>query len=324
MPPLMFLCPVCKKEIQEIDPKRLLCSGCGWENMSTDTYDFLLQEPDCRLGPLEDIIDQHKILSLFDPVKAQVVDWTHYHGVDISLEHLRLVSPYLSGAVIADMGCGQVPLVNFLAGQGLKSYYAIDAIEDLFCRAKKYINVDFPVEFVRADVSDCNLVENSVDIVICSQVIEHVDHPRNVLKEIYRILKPGGVASISTPCSSIYFYPREFQNFFRGRASRRQWLKRVHCDEHWEEMLPGHPALRPSVLRRWMKETGLDVEQHVSRGCLLDMRPAVRFCQYLERQGLPGASLLRKHIAFREWLINTKIPVLRWAGFAQFALGVKR
>lgn len=325
MPLSIFHCPWCKTPLDENDLRTINgCSSCEWRKISTEPYDFIESEPDCHLGPLGNIIDQHAFLSEFDIDKATVDDLCHYHGIDITREHVNLLRPYLPGAVIADMGCGQVPIVNLLTGQNVKSYYAVDAIKDLFARAQKYIDVDFPVEFVRADISKCSINDNSVDIVICSQVLEHVDQPQEVLREIHRILKPGGVLSVSVPCSSIYFHPREFQNLFRGNASRRQWLKRVHSDEHWEEMLPGHPALRPSILRRWMEEAGLDVEKQVSRGCLVGMRPIARFCQYLERHGLPGPSLLRKHIALREWLISTRLPLLRWAGFEQFALGVKR
>jgi ubiquinone/menaquinone biosynthesis C-methylase UbiE len=37
------------------------------------------------------------------------------------------------------------------------------------------------------------------DIVVSSEVIEHTPNPEQAIKEIYRVLKPGGVMVLSTP-----------------------------------------------------------------------------------------------------------------------------
>ncbi len=46
-----------------------------------------------------------------------------------------------------------------------------------------------------------------MDIVVSSEVLEHLDHPKEYLQEIYRVMKEGGYLSLSTPCVSTYFYP---------------------------------------------------------------------------------------------------------------------
>jgi len=40
---------------------------------------------------------------------------------------------------------------------------------------------------------------NHFDIVVCTEVLEHTIHPFKAVDEIYRILKTGGVAIITTP-----------------------------------------------------------------------------------------------------------------------------
>ena len=37
------------------------------------------------------------------------------------------------------------------------------------------------------------------DAVLCTQVLEHVKEPADVIREIYRVLKPGGVLYLSAP-----------------------------------------------------------------------------------------------------------------------------
>lgn len=41
--------------------------------------------------------------------------------------------------------------------------------------------------------------ENFFDIVVCTEVLEHTLNPFEAVKEIYRVLKPNGIACISVP-----------------------------------------------------------------------------------------------------------------------------
>lgn len=54
-------------------------------------------------------------------------------------------------------------------------------------------------KFVMANAENTNFEVESFDIVICSEVLEHVPAPERILKEIHRILKNDGMAIISTP-----------------------------------------------------------------------------------------------------------------------------
>ena len=53
-----------------------------------------------------------------------------------------------------------------------------------------------------ADLCENNsdkIPENHFDIVVCTEVLEHTLQPFNAVDEIFRILKPGGVALVSVP-----------------------------------------------------------------------------------------------------------------------------
>ena len=54
-------------------------------------------------------------------------------------------------------------------------------------------------KFLNEDVRHIALPNNSQDLVICSEVLEHVPNFEKVLKECHRILKPGAVLLISVP-----------------------------------------------------------------------------------------------------------------------------
>ena len=55
----------------------------------------------------------------------------------------------------------------------------------------------------------------SFDVVLCVEVFEHIPHPVEALKELARLLKPGGSLILTTPfCSMTHFAPYHFYTGF--------------------------------------------------------------------------------------------------------------
>jgi SAM-dependent methyltransferase len=58
--------------------------------------------------------------------------------------------------------------------------------------------------------------DGAYDIVINTQVLEHVEFPQQVVNELFRVLKPGGRLFLTTPQSwGIHMAPYHFFNFTR-------------------------------------------------------------------------------------------------------------
>jgi len=51
--------------------------------------------------------------------------------------------------------------------------------------------------FLYGDALNLHFADNSFDIVICSNVYEHVTNPERMMDEIFRVLKPGGICYFS-------------------------------------------------------------------------------------------------------------------------------
>ncbi len=69
----------------------------------------------------------------------------------------------------------------------------------------EYITADIesPLAKVKMDIHEIPFEDNSVDIIFCNHVLEHVDDDIQALSEMKRVLKPGGWAILQVP----FFHP---------------------------------------------------------------------------------------------------------------------
>jgi ubiquinone/menaquinone biosynthesis C-methylase UbiE len=102
---------------------------------------------------------------------------------------------YTKGDVL-EVGCGEGRGVDVLIKQS-KSFTAVDKIESVI----KNLAAKFPEgKFMSMNIPPLgSLEDNSYDYVISFQVIEHIQDDKLYLKEIHRVLKPGGTALFTTP-----------------------------------------------------------------------------------------------------------------------------
>lgn len=114
----------------------------------------------------------------------------------------RLLAEALYGITdkrILDMGCGDGVLSYCIAREGgVVSGIDLDkyAIEFARKRTRRYrTSIDFSVQ----DVCATEFTNDSFDAIVSNEVIEHVPNPEEMLLEMKRILKPDGVAVVSTP-----------------------------------------------------------------------------------------------------------------------------
>lgn len=110
------------------------------------------------------------------------------------------------GNSVLDMGCGEGRHSIGLFVDKVVNVFGFDlSLEDINIASSRLS--DFTIEenkdsaclFGVSDINELPFLDGSYDAVICSEVLEHVNSPEESVKELIRVLKPGGVLALSVP-----------------------------------------------------------------------------------------------------------------------------
>lgn len=110
----------------------------------------------------------------------------------LSLERHRLLWLYLKNET------------NFFSSENKVLHFAP---EQCFLKHFKNLkNLDYtttdllsPIADVKADICNLPFDNNSYDIIFCNHVLEHIPNDTKAMQELYRVLKPNGMAILQIP-----------------------------------------------------------------------------------------------------------------------------
>jgi len=118
---------------------------------------------------------------------GQVYNWDDVRFAKVVRDHLR------NDHVLLDFGAGRGKSELFDFRGVARSVIGVDVDEDV--RLNPYLD---ECHLMRPGKS-LPLADESVDIAYCSNVLEHIQDPKQTLREICRVLKPGGLFLAKTP-----------------------------------------------------------------------------------------------------------------------------
>jgi len=105
---------------------------------------------------------------------------------------------------LLDYGCSNGKFTNSLKFK-VKNLFGIDVDEEAIYEAKElYPYINFSPIKINSNKTD--FPDNFFDVVTILDVIEHVPDEKETLKEIHRILKPGGLIILSAPHKGIFTF----------------------------------------------------------------------------------------------------------------------
>ena len=155
----------------------------------------------------------------------------------------------VEGRRVADIGCGYGGYSLALSAAGSR-VVALDLFRDGWPTA---LAMQMPT--IAADALHMPLPTDTFDIVVCASLIEHVAEPQQLLAELSRIARPGGIVYVSFPP---FYSPRgghQFSPFHyfgeRNAVRLTQWLGRKGDSEWVQNTFPTTPTSFRAAWGAW-------------------------------------------------------------------------
>lgn len=188
--------------------------------------------------------------------------WIHLRRKDV-IERLlaEAAGPGVDRALEVGPGSGvYLPTLADLAGEVV----ATDIEPSFLDRARELVGDRPGVRFLGDDVIHTQLEPGSFDLILCTEVIEHIGAWDAAVASMATLLKPGGALVLSTPQP---WSPLELV----GRIAFRPGIIRVVRAIYREPILPtGHISLVSSKrLGRQLEASGLRIERRLWTGVYL-------------------------------------------------------
>lgn len=182
----LLCCPDCPPH-SSLEPapagEDLRCPSCGRGfACSEGVYDLaprdippLTQETVRQFGSSW---SSHEYISPYQ--RQQFLDWI-----------APLTAEAFQGKTVLEAGCGKGRHTFLMAGYGVGHLWAAD-LSDAVLLAAQYTRPFPQVTCLRADLLRLPLADASQDLVVCLGVLHHLERPEAGLRELWRVLKPGG------------------------------------------------------------------------------------------------------------------------------------
>ena len=176
-----------------------------------------------------------------------------------------------SGGRLLDVGCGPGIIVREAVHRGF-DYYGVDIAERMIdvCR-QRFPEID-PARFAVGRIQRLQFPDRHFRALLCIGVVEYLSDDEEAIREMARVLEPGGVAIISMPnrCSPfvrwnrlVYKPAQRLLRAITGRGSPEELAHREYLERDYFRQLERHGfaadravyynfKLVPSPLDRWL------------------------------------------------------------------------
>jgi len=132
-------------------------------------------------------------------IKTYSRKYSHFYGDPLPPLLAKYIRRSQPGQRIMDVGCGDGRILHTLQAQGLLEGLGVTAVDLSPDRIQTVAQLNPNFRCVVAGACDLmGIADQSVDFVISTQVIEHVSQDKQMIREICRVLAPGGLAYVTT------------------------------------------------------------------------------------------------------------------------------
>ncbi len=136
---------------------------------------------------------------MFKPAKPY--NWLIFSIINPNLK--KRLRQYSHGTLL-DIGCGEKPYSE-MASHYIQEHIGVDHKDTFHDKS----NIDLSGTAYQIPIED-----NSVDSILCTDVLEHLEEPRRAIQEAYRVIKEGGYVIYTVPLFwHVHEAPRDFYRY---------------------------------------------------------------------------------------------------------------
>lgn len=173
---------------------------------------------------------------------AELAEWRRLGALD-KVDNIRELCADTPIRSVLDVGCGDGSIIGRLSQIGFAETYTGVDISTSAIAAATAKNID-RARFATFDGDSLPFGAKEVDLVVLSHVVEHLEHPRNLLREAQRV---GRQVIIEVPCEHTARLRGDYQADPVGHIN----------------------YYTPTTIRRLLQTCGFKVERQITRGCSL-------------------------------------------------------
>eukprot|EP00418_Pyrodinium_bahamense_P023874 CAMPEP_0179135078 /NCGR_PEP_ID=MMETSP0796-20121207/64301_1 /TAXON_ID=73915 /ORGANISM="Pyrodinium bahamense, Strain pbaha01" /LENGTH=299 /DNA_ID=CAMNT_0020834091 /DNA_START=57 /DNA_END=956 /DNA_ORIENTATION=+ len=173
----------------------------------------------------------------------------NHHATRTAENSAHYLLPHLhKGQHLLDVGCGPGSITAGLADY-VERVTGTDVSEEVLAKAREAAAGKENVCFTQGSVYDLPFPDDTFDVVCCHQVLQHLKEPVGAIREMLRVVKPGGLVAAREAIGSTY-------------------QSAPHCAEfnQWRELYASvsrSNGAQPDAgifLESWMLQAGLEPE----------------------------------------------------------------
>ncbi|MEM9357290.1 MAG: bifunctional 2-polyprenyl-6-hydroxyphenol methylase/3-demethylubiquinol 3-O-methyltransferase UbiG [Pseudomonadota bacterium] len=123
---------------------------------------------------------------------------TLHNMVPARLRYFDTFVKQWDGLIVLDVGCGGGFMSEAIAQRGARVLAVDPAAKAIDVARKRAATSGLLIDYQVGTGEVMNLADNSVDVVVCVDVLEHVQSVPRTLAEIARVLRPGGLFAFDT------------------------------------------------------------------------------------------------------------------------------
>ncbi len=164
----------------------------------------------------------------FLPDCEREIWYEHFHRYTMALD-------FAANKKVLDAACGEGYGSHLLA-QKAESVVGVDISESAIQHANKHYQHP-NLRYIKSDALNMDFIDNSFDLVVSFETLEHLLEQDELMHEFKRVLKPDGVLLISTPDKKEYSDKTGFNNEFHCKELYQHefddMLKNSFKNSHW-------------------------------------------------------------------------------------------